>query len=110
MKGRKQVRTLTSAERGTLFTVVICMSATATYIHGHRHFSMSSRQGTVTSFWLDAIESFRKVGQPNPSLLIMDGHRTHIQTIPLIEKARYHGILCLPPHCSHRIQRLTFPF
>ena len=33
MRGKKEVASLTSAERGNLITVVTCMNATGTYVH-----------------------------------------------------------------------------
>lgn len=42
----------------------------------------------------------------------MDGHKTHTQNIAVNNKARNHRvtILCLPPHCSHRMQPLDVAF
>lgn len=50
--------------------------------------------------------------QKKASLFIMDGYKSHTQDIPVTEEARDHGvtILCLPPHCSHRMQTLDIFF
>jgi len=48
----------------------------------------------------------------NPVLLILDGHSTHVRNLSVINKARDRGvvIVCLPPHCSHKIQPLDVSF
>lgn len=48
----------------------------------------------------------------NPSLLILDGHATHTTNLEVIQLARAHGVtlLCLPPHCSHKLQPLKVAF
>lgn len=45
-------------------------------------------------------------------LLILDGHKTHTKNLELIDLARESGValLCLPPHCSHRLQPLDVAF
>lgn len=89
MKGKKQVGTLTSTERATLFTTVICISAAWTVILPIVIFPTSPFVSCLPSFWLDVVEPFRKVIQlfflntkntnaskDNPLLLIMGGHKT----------------------------------
>ena len=48
----------------------------------------------------------------NPSLIILDGHSTHVKSLELIDLARSSGvtIVCLPPHCTHRMQPLDVSF
>lgn len=58
---------------------------------------------------------FLKYGKPTidyPVLLILDGHATHVKNIDLIEKARQNHttVVCLPPHCSHKLQPLDVSF
>ena len=50
--------------------------------------------------------------QNNPVLLILDGHSTHTKKLELIDLAREKGVvfLCLPLHCSHRMQPLDVSF
>ena len=45
-------------------------------------------------------------------LLILDGHKTHTNNLPFIGMARRNNVtvLCLPPHCSHRMQPLDVSF
>ncbi|KAB0800264.1 hypothetical protein PPYR_06004, partial [Photinus pyralis] len=130
MRDRKQVGTLSSAERGTLSTAVICMSASGSFIppmmiyprvRNKEEFSIGVPPETLVachpSGWmqLNLFDHFVKhsmASVENPALLIMDGHKTHTQNIAVIEKARNNGvtILCLPPHCSHRMQPLDVAF
>lgn len=58
--------------------------------------------------WFDHFLKYPNASKEHLSLLIMDGHKTHIQNIAVIDKARNHvvAILCLPPQCSHRMQPL----
>ena len=44
----------------------------------------------------------------NPVLLMLDGHKTHTLNLDVINLARANHvtILCLPPHCTHRLQPL----
>ena len=48
----------------------------------------------------------------NPVLLILDGHSTHTMNMEVIDLARANGVvlLCLPPHCSHKMQPLDVSF
>lgn len=45
----------------------------------------------------------------DPVLLILDGHTTHTNNVDLIDYACNHRviILCLSPHCTHRLQLLV---
>lgn len=134
VKGRKQVGTLTSAERGELSTAVICMSASGAFIppmiiiprvRMKPQFMEGSPPGTLTvthksgwmqielfDKWFDHFLKHTQASKTNPVLLILDGHKTHTQNISIIDKARNNGvtILCLPPHCSHRMQPLDVSF
>jgi hypothetical protein len=62
--------------------------------------------------WFHHFLTFTRASKENPTLLIMDGHKTHTQNIAVIDKARDHGLtlVCLPPHCSHRMQPLDVSF
>ncbi|CAH2087023.1 unnamed protein product [Euphydryas editha] len=48
----------------------------------------------------------------DPALLILDGHNTHTKNLDFIDLARQNHttVLCLPPHCSHRLQPLDVSF
>lgn len=61
------------------------------------------------------VDHFIKFAQPCPSekvLLILDGHKSHTQTLEALQKATESGIIMvsLPPHTSHRIQPLDISF
>ena len=47
-----------------------------------------------------------------PVLLILDGHSTHMKNVELIDLARENNvhIICLPPHCTHRLHPLAVSF
>lgn len=133
-RGRKQVGTLTSAERGELTTAVICMSASGIFVppmiiiprvRMKPQFTEGSPPGTLTVVhksgwmqlnlfdqWFDHFLLHTQASKNNPALLFLDGHKTHTQNISVINKARDRGvtIICLPPHCSHRIQPLDVSF
>ncbi|KAJ4445693.1 hypothetical protein ANN_12378 [Periplaneta americana] len=92
LKGKRQIGAITSAERGSLVTVVACMSAGGQ--------------------WFDHFISNVKPSVNEPVLLILDGHHSHTRNIALIDKARAHHvtIVCIPPHSSHKIQPLDKTF
>lgn len=134
MKGRRQVGCLTSAERGQLVTVVICMSVTGSFIPPFFIFPRTRMKAElmdgappgsmcmchpsgwmqleIFSQWFDHFVTCSGASQSNPVLLILDGHSTHVRNLEVINKARLHGvvIICLPPHCSHKIQPLDVSF
>ena len=58
--------------------------------------------------WFDHFLYHTQSSEENPSLLILDGHKTHTQNIAIIDKARENGVTisCLPPNTSHRMQPL----
>lgn len=134
LKGRRQVGSITSAERGQLCTAVICMSASGVFIPPMIIFprvrmKLELMDGTPPdtiyachkSGWMQ-MEIFQQwFGHflvhthstiDNPSLLILDGHATHTNNLEVIQLARAQGVtlLCLPPHCSHKLQPLDVSF
>ncbi|XP_067931074.1 uncharacterized protein [Watersipora subatra] len=130
LRGKKQVGSLTSAERGTLSTAVMCMNAAGMFVppmiifprvRMKPHFKLGAppdslcvthpsgwMQSHLFEMWFDHFLKHTGSTLSNPALLILDGHKTHTQNIPVIQKAKDNGvtILCLPPHCSHRMQPL----
>ena len=84
--------------------------------HPQAHFMNVTRQagckliylqpGLSTLFWSSG------ASKNNPVLLILDGHSTHNKNLELIDLARENGfvLLCLPLHCSHRMQPLDVSF
>ena len=132
-KGVRQVRKITSGERGKNVTVVCCMNAAGTYVPPLFIFPRKRMAdglitgapigslGCVTpSGWIDSetfikwlkhFASFTKCSKENQVLLVLDGHHSH-KTLEAVDFARDHGIimLTLPPHCTHRLQPLDRTF
>ncbi|XP_030757332.1 uncharacterized protein LOC115883165 [Sitophilus oryzae] len=134
LKGKRQVGTLTSAERGETITAEICFSAAGAYMPPMLIFPRKRKQqsfelglppgsvvevsdsGWITSElflnWFKLFVTFSKATKENPVLLLLDGHATHTKNIDLILHARENGVilLCFPPHTSHRLQPLDVSF
>lgn len=118
-----------SAERGTNVTMTIAVSAAGDtippfYLYPRKNMQSAYLYNSTPndvgfangSGWMtsnDFIEfmkhfvKFAHASKENPSLLLMDNHRSHV-TIKVIVIAIEHGItiLTLPPHCSHKLQPL----
>lgn len=133
-KGRRQVGTLTSAERGETVTVEVCFSAAGNYVppmiifprkRMRQEFETGLPPGAKAAVhetgwmtkelfleWLKHFISFTGVKKDRPVLLILDGHSTHTKSLELIDLARENGVimLCLPPHTSHRLQPLDVAY
>ena len=134
LRGRKQVGSLTSAERGVLVTTEICMSATGSFVpplfvwprvrmkpelmdgappgsifECHKSGWM---QTDIFTTWFKHFVKVSGASNENKVLLILDGHKTHTQNLAVINIARKNGvfILSLPPHCTHRLQPLDVAF
>ncbi|XP_022166135.1 uncharacterized protein LOC111030774, partial [Myzus persicae] len=129
-KGRKQVGSITSAERGETVTVEMCMNSVGRYMPPlfifprQRHnmdFMRNAPPGSYVEFhpsgwmqksiferWLQNFITFSNSSKDTPVLLLLDGHSTHTKNIELINLARDNGVilLCFPPHCTHRLQPL----
>ncbi|XP_046681625.1 MFS-type transporter clz9-like [Homalodisca vitripennis] len=134
LKGRRQVGSLTSAERGVLSTFVVSMSAGGTFIPPMVIFPRQrmkvelqdgSPPGTVFAChpsgwmqtdiftqWFEHFLRFAKPSKDDPVLLVLDGHATHTRNLDFIEKARknHTTVVCIPPHCSHKLQPLDVAF
>ncbi|XP_053593752.1 uncharacterized protein LOC128667486 [Microplitis demolitor] len=129
-KGKKQVGILTSAERGKNVTVELCVSASGQFlpplfIFPRKRMKPNLLNNTIPGSWglchssgwmqhdlfLQWFQWFVDQVKPtseDPVLLILDGHTTHTNNLDVIDYARDHHvvILCLPPHCTHRLQPL----
>lgn len=129
-KGRKQVGRVVSAERGSSTTAVICMSAGGNFIppmliFNRKRMKQELQDGAppgcvfacndsgwmrleVFSQWFGHFLSHVKPTEDDPALLILDGHLSHTKNLEVIDEARknFVTILCLPPHCTHRLQPL----
>ncbi|KAJ4429961.1 hypothetical protein ANN_22165, partial [Periplaneta americana] len=53
-----------------------------------------------------------KPTKDDPVILVLDGHYSHTRNVELLELARVNGahIVCLPPHCTHKMQLLGVAF
>ncbi|XP_031347130.1 uncharacterized protein LOC116173619 [Photinus pyralis] len=133
-KGRRQVGTLTSAERGQTVTAELCFSASGHYVPPLLVFPRvrmkaelldGASLGTVAAChksgwmqsdifvqWLKHFASHVKPSIADPVLLLLDGHATHTKNIEVINYGRANGIvmLCFPPHCTHCLQALDVSF
>lgn len=133
-KGKRQVGSLTSAERGETVTCLICMSPSGAYMPPmlifprkkmQKEFELGLPPGSWAEvhstgwmnaqlflIWFKKFVAFSKASKEFPVLLILDGHSTHTKNLEVIDYARKNGVslLCLPPHCSHRLQPLDVSF
>lgn len=134
MRGRRQVGTLSSGERGQLVTTVFAFSAAGHYVPPFFIFPRVRMKAELLdgapgeaaaachpSGWMQSnifvqwMEHFIKHVRPtkeDPVLVILDGHATHTKNLDLIDLARQNGVilLCLPPHCTHKLQPLDVSF
>ncbi|XP_066970273.1 uncharacterized protein [Macrobrachium rosenbergii] len=134
LRGKKQVGTLSSAERGVLATAVCCMSAGGQFVPpffifprvrmkqelkdgappatGFACHPSGWMQLSIFTKWFLHFLAHTKPSVDDPALLIMDGHMIHIKNLDVINLARdnYVTIVILPPHCSHRMQPLDVSF
>lgn len=134
LRGKKQVSSLTSAERGKLITVVTCMNASGVYVpplfifprkNMKAELMIGAPSGAVAechiSGWVQTdiftrwFKHFIKFTKPNasdPVLLVLDGHYSHTRNIELIDLAKKNHvtIICLPPHSTNKMQPLDVAF
>lgn len=127
--GQKQVGSITSAERGSLVTLIYSMSASGNLVppmfvfprvnfrdHMMNGAPPSSVGRATASGWsnedifIDYLHHFIahvKCSPTNKVLLILDNHDSHA-TLEAVDLAKSNGIvlLTLPPHTSHRLQPL----
>lgn len=129
-KGKKQIGMMTSAERGSLVTVITCMSAGGAFVppffifprKNHNPLRMKdsppgSKSACHLSGWVQIpiftewFKHFLKETKPSetePVLLILDGHYSHTRNVEVLNLARVHNvtIISLPPHATHKLQPL----
>jgi DDE superfamily endonuclease/helix-turn-helix, Psq domain len=134
MKGKRQIGLLTSAERGSLITAVLCMGAAGDFVppllvfprkRRNEAFMKNSPPGSIAAFhssgwiqrdiftqWFNHFIKRVKPTKDDPVLLIMDGHYSHTHNLELIDLARenYVTLLSLPPHSTHKMQPLDKAF
>ncbi|XP_041371560.1 uncharacterized protein LOC121385091 [Gigantopelta aegis] len=128
-KQERQVGRVTSAERGTLVTLLCCVNACGNSIpplfvfprvNFKKHMLRGAPPGSVgvahPSGWMTGenfvvfLHHFIKnvrCSKDHPVLIIMDNHDSHT-TINALNVAKENGIVLLtfPPHCSHKLQPL----
>lgn len=119
-KGKRQVGSLTSAERGETVTCLICMSASGAYMPPMLIFPRKKKQKefelglppggwaevhstgwmTAESFlvWFRKFVEFSKASKDFPVLLILDGHSTHTKNLEVIDYARRVVFRCYVYH------------
>lgn len=133
-RGKKQIGAMTSAERGSLLTVVACMSPAGIFVPpmiifprknmtdilmrgaplgsiGRAHPSGWIQTNLFTEWFQHFIE-YTKPSEKSPVLLIFDGHYSHTKNIDIVDMARDNHVtlLSLPPHCTHKVQPLDRSF
>lgn len=128
-KGLKQVGQATSAERGSLVTMLTFISATGNtippvFVFPRVHFKefmlhgaptgslgVANKSGWMTEInFLEAFKHFVKHSKPSPEspvLLLLDNHESHI-SLNVVNYAKTNNVVLLtfPPHTSHRLQPL----
>ena len=133
-RGKKQVGSLTSGERGFTTTVVCSMNAVGDYIPPmmiykrkrlHQNMLIGAAPGTVFErsdsgwmtrelflSWIKHFQGHVHWSPEKPGLLILDGHYSHTRNLEAIDFARENGIILisLPPHTTHRLQPLDRTF
>lgn len=134
LRGKKQVCSLSSAERGALMTLVVCMSAAGQFVPPMIVFPRKNMKaellegappGTIAAChpsgwiqqdlftqWLMHFVHIVKPSTEDPVVLVLDGHYSHTRNMDVIDIGRRHGIhiVCLPPHSTHRLQPLDVAF
>lgn len=134
LRGKRQVVTITSAERGVLSTACLCMSAAGHFIPPFIIFprvrlteklKVGAPPGTTFSCnpsgwmtakefnsWFDHFIQNVSPTEDNPVVLILDGHSSHTKNLEFVDKARdnHVTVISLPPHCSHKLQPLDVSF
>ncbi|KAK7095561.1 hypothetical protein V1264_006951 [Littorina saxatilis] len=127
-KGKHQIGSMSSGERGVNTTIVLCASAAGNYvppfvIFKRKRMPPSLAEGSpvgsgVTcndSGWMDGnmfytwLQHFIKHVKPNVEekvLIVLDGHKSHTSNLDAINLAREHVVilLSLPPHTTHKTQ------
>lgn len=134
LRGKKQIGSLTSAEKGSLVTIVTCMSAGGDFVpplvifprkNMNEQLLKGAPPGTIASChpsgwvqtniftkWFEHFIATTKPSAESPVLLVLDGHATHKRNIDVINLARSNHvtIICIPPHSSHKMQPLDKTF
>ncbi|CAG7693750.1 unnamed protein product [Allacma fusca] len=131
-RGCRNVSVLVAAERGSLCTIICCVSANGRYIPPLFTFPQScgnvdmakapkdstfrrtSRGWSTTANFLSWLKFFRRhacASEQTPVLLVLDNHSSHI-SYDVVQYCHSHFIelLSLPPHSTHKMQPLDIGF
>jgi len=129
LKGKRQITSLQYTERGSLVTVVTCMSPTGHFIppllvfprkNMKQELMIGTPPGSIhachPSGWIQS-EIFSQwflhfIKHTKPTKKILDRHYSHIRNLEVITLAQENhvDIICLPPHSSHKMQPLDKAF
>lgn len=133
-KGKRQIGAMTSAERGSLITVISCMSAAGNFVPPYFIFPRKNHnvqlmkdappgsqsschlsgwvQLEIFTKWFQHFLQFSRPSKETPVLLVLDGHYSHTRNVEVINLARQNGvvIISLPPHSTHKLQPLDRAF
>ncbi|KAJ4442423.1 hypothetical protein ANN_04009 [Periplaneta americana] len=130
-KGKRTVGALTSAEKGKTVSVLVCTNPAGHYIPPLFLFprvrmkpelldkapvgsiGIATKTGWISTepfaAWFDHfLEKVQPKNKAAPTLLILDGHKSHTRNFKVVLKARRNNvkIICLPSHCTHKLQPL----
>lgn len=133
-RGKRQIGAITSAERGSLITIVTCMSPAGIYVPPMMIFPRKNMseilmkgaplgsigrahpsgwiQTHLFTQWFQHFIDYVKPSEASPVLLLFDGHFSHTKNLEIIDKARENHVtlISLPPHCTHKIQPMDKSF
>lgn len=133
-KGKRQIRVISSAERGSLTTIICSMNAVGTFIlpliiFPRKNMSQLLMKGApagsigvahpsgwvqsnLFTQWFKHFIYYTKLTKEDPVLLFLDGHFSHTKNLELIDLARenFVKIISLPPHTTHKLQPLDRTF
>ncbi|GBM87973.1 hypothetical protein AVEN_91927-1 [Araneus ventricosus] len=136
LRGKKQVNTLTSAERKVLVTAETCVNAAGNFLPPMFVFPRKKENPVLMndappgsfavyyeSVWINKerinkflvwFKKFIEHSNPGPKkpVLIIDGHNSHTKSLELVSLARANNVvlLCFPPHMTHRLQSVDVSF
>lgn len=134
LRGKKQVGSLASAERGVLVTTEICVNAAGNFVPTMfvfprkrenallmddappGSFAVYHESGWINKetflVWFKKFVEHSNPGPTKPVLLILDGHHSHTKSLELVNFARENNVvlICFPPHTTHRLQPLDVSF
>lgn len=129
-KGKHQVGSISSAERGVNTTIVCCTSASGNFVppmiifkrlRMHPSLKIGASPGAIVEIsetgyintelfikWLQHFIAYVKPSAEEKVLLVLDGHTTHSKNLEAITLAKAHGVILLqlPGHTTHRLQPL----